>query len=80
MGTMARYTNEMSQRAVRMVAGLLGMNAETLWLWVHRPEVDASKLPGTTTEGAERIKRFKRGVAELRRAHVILKSASVFNA
>lgn len=92
---MARYTNEMRERAVRMVAevrsehphetaalrhvaGLLGMNTETLRLWVHRAEVDAGKRPGTTTDDAEEIKRLKREVAELRRANEILKSASVF--
>ncbi|MFC5729321.1 MULTISPECIES: transposase [Nocardioides] len=92
---MARYTNEMRERAVRMVAevrpehphetaalrhvaGLLGMNTETLRLWVHRAEVDAGKRPGTTTKEAEEIKRLKREVAELRRANEILKSASVF--
>lgn len=92
---MARYTNEMRERAVRMVAevrsehphetaalrhvaGLLGMNTETLRLWVHRAEVDAGKRPGTTTDEAEEIKRLKREVSELRRANEILKSASVF--
>ena len=92
---MARYTNEMRERAVRMVAevrpehphetaalrhvaGLLGMNTETLPLWVHRAEVDAGKRPGVTTDEAEEIKRLKREVAELRRANEILKSASVF--
>ena len=92
---MARYTNEMRERAVRMVAevrsehphetaalrhvaGLLGMNVETLRLWVHRAEVDAGKRPGTTTDEAEEIKRLKRENAELRRANEILKSASVF--
>ena len=92
---MARYTNEMRERAVRMVAevrsehphetaalrhvaGLLGMNTETLRLWVHRAEVDAGKRPGTTSDDAEEIKRLKREVAELRRANQILKSASVF--
>jgi transposase len=95
MGTMARYTNEMRERAVRMVAevrpehphetaalrhvaGLLGMNVETLRLWVHRAQVDAGVRPGTTSEEAEEIKRLKREVAELRRANEILKSASVF--
>ena len=94
---MARYTNEMRERAVRMVAevrpehpretaalrhvsGLLGMNVETLRLWVHRAQVDAGVRPGTTSEDAEEIKRLKREVAELRRANEILKSASVFNA
>ena len=92
---MARYTNEMRERAVRMVAevrpehphetaalrhvaGLLGMNTETLRLWVHRAEIDAGKRPGTTSDDAEEIKRLKREVAELRRANEILKSASVF--
>ena len=79
---MARYTNEMRERAVRMVAevrpehphetaalrhvaGLLGMNTETLRLWVHRAEIDAGKRPGTTSDDAEEIKRLKREVAEL---------------
>lgn len=92
---MARYTNEMRERAVRMVAevrpeqphetaalrhvaGLLGMNVETLRLWVHRAHFDAGVRPGTTSEDAEEIKRLKREVAELRRANEILKSASVF--
>ena len=92
---MARDTNEMRERAVRMVAevrsehphetaalrhvaGLLGMNVETLRLWVHRAQVDAGVRPGTTSEDAEEIKRLKREVAELRRANEILKSASVF--
>ena len=95
MGAMARYTNEMRERAVRMVAevrsehphepaalrhvaGLLGINVETLRLWVHRAEVDAGKRPGTTSDDAEEIKRLRRQVAELRRANEILKSASVF--
>ena len=92
---MARYTNELGERAVQMVAevrsehphetaplrhvaGLLGMNTETLRLWVHRAEVDAGKRPGTTSDDAEEIKGLKREVAELRRANEILKSASVF--
>ena len=64
--------------ALRHVAGLLGMNTETLRLWVHRAQVDAGIRPGTTSEDAEEIKRLKREVAELRRANEILKSASVF--
>lgn len=92
---MARYTNEMRERAVRMfsevrpehphetgalrhVAGLLGINPETLRLWVHRAQVDAGQRPGTTSEAAEEIKRLRRENAELRRANEILKSASVF--
>ena len=89
---MARYTNEMRERAVRMVAevrpehphetaalrhvaGLLGMNVETLRLWVHRAQVDAGVRPGTTSEDAEEIKRLKREVAELRRANEMADSS-----
>lgn len=92
---MARYTNEMRERAVRMVAevrpehphetaalrhvaGLLGINTETLRQWVRRDQIDSGQRPGTTTEDAEEIKRLRREVAELRRANEILKSASVF--
>jgi transposase len=95
MGTMAKYTSEMRERAVRMVAevrpehpttasairhvaGLLGMNTETLRVWIHRVEVDAGTKPGVTTDAAEEIKRLRRENAELRRANEILKSASVF--
>lgn len=92
---MARYTNEMRERAVRMVAevrpehphetaalrhvaGLLGINTETLRQWVRRDQIDSGQRPGTTSEVAEEIKRLRREVAELRRANEILKSASVF--
>ncbi|NYI78074.1 transposase [Nocardioides panzhihuensis] len=90
-----KYSDEMRERALRMVAealpdhpnqmaairhvaDLLGMNSETLRVWLRRSEVDAGTRPGVSTDAAEEIKRLRRENAELRRANEILKSASVF--
>ena len=64
--------------AVRHVAGLLGMSAETLRVWHRRREVDAGQRPGVPSDVAEENARLRREVAELRRANEILKAASVF--
>lgn len=64
--------------AVRHVAGLLGMSAETLRVWHRRREVDAGAKPGVPSDVAEENKRLRREVAELRKANEILKAASVF--
>ena len=63
--------------AVRHVAGLLGMSAETLRLWQRRYEVDAGVKLGVTTDAAAEIKRLQKENAELRKANEILKAASV---
>ncbi len=70
------HSNPMS--AVRHVAGLLGMSAETLRVWHRRREVDAGAKPGVPSDVAEENKRLRREVAELRKANEILKAASVF--
>lgn len=64
--------------AVRHVAGLLGMSAETLRVWHRRREVDAGVKPGVPSDVAEENKRLRREVAELRKANEILKATSVF--
>ena len=64
--------------AVRHVAGLLGMSAETLRLWQRRYEVDAGVKPGLSTDAAAEIKRLQKENAELRKANEILQAASVF--
>ncbi|WP_159500702.1 transposase [Microbacterium sp. 18062] len=64
--------------AVRYVAGLLGMSAETLRVWHRRREVDAGQRPGVTTHAAAEIRRLQKENAELRKANEILKAASVF--
>ena len=64
--------------AVRHVAGLLGMSAETLRVWHRRREVDAGQWPGVPSDLVEENARLRREVAELRRANEILKATSVF--
>jgi transposase len=64
--------------AVRHVAGLLGMSAETLRVWHRRREVDVGAKPGVPSDVVEENKRLRREVAELRKANEILKAASVF--
>ncbi|QEO10287.1 IS3 family transposase [Protaetiibacter larvae] len=74
----ARPSHPNMMSAVRHVAGLLGMSAETLRLWQRRYEVDAGVKPGLTTDAAAEIKRLQREIIELRKANEILKAASVF--
>lgn len=74
----ARPEHPTMMNAVRHVAGLLGMSAETLRLWQRRYEVDAGVKPGLTTDAAAEIKRLQKENAELRKANEILKAASVF--
>ena len=64
--------------AIRHVAGMLGMNAETLRVWARRVEVDEGRRPGVPSDVAAENARLRREVAELRKANEILKAASVF--
>ena len=64
--------------ATNHVAGRLGVNPETLWLWKKRVDVDAGQAPGTSSEAQVKIKRLKKQIAELKKANEILRSASVF--
>ena len=70
--------HENKSAAVRHVAGLLGMSPETLRTWARRVEVDASRVPGPTSEMVEENRRLRRENAELRKANEVLKAASVF--
>ena len=45
---------------------------------MRQARIDAGDRPGTTTEGARRIKELEKEVRELRRANAILRSASAF--
>jgi len=60
--------------AVRHVAGLLGMSAETLRVWHRRREVDGGQRPGVPTDVAEENKRLRRENAELRKANEVADS------
>jgi len=61
----------------RHVAGLLGMSPDSLRLWQRQAEVDAGVQPGITIDAAAEIKRLQKVNAELRKANVVLKAASV---
>ena len=64
--------------AITSISSKLGINHETLRVWVRRTQVDAGERPGLTTQERERLRQLEREVRELRRANEILKSASVF--
>jgi transposase len=60
------------------VAAKLGINRETLRLWVRQARIDAGAQPGTSSEDARRIAELERELKDLRRANEILRVASVF--
>ncbi len=64
--------------ALKRIGEQLGINAEKLRNWVTQAEVDEGHRPGTTTTDARRIAELERENRELRRANLILKSASAF--
>jgi len=64
--------------AISTIAGQLGVNHETLRIWVRRAETDAGQRPGLTTDELARMKELERENRELRRANEILKSAAAF--
>ena len=64
--------------ALKRIGEQLGINPETLRIWVIQAEIDEGHRPGTTTDDATRLAELEREVRELRRANAILKSASAF--
>ena len=68
-----------SGRPIAHVARDLGLPSETLRKYVRRVEADEGRRPDLpSAEEREEIKRLRKEVYELRRAHEILKAASVF--
>jgi transposase len=65
-------------KAVESIAAKLGVNHETLRVWVHRAETDAGQRLGLTSDERAKIKELERENKELRRANEILKAAAVF--
>lgn len=64
--------------AITAIASKIGCTPETLRSWVNKIEVDAGKLPGTTSEEAARLKALERENRELKRANEILRKAAAF--
>ena len=65
-------------KAIQSISKKLGVNHETLRIWVRRGEVDSGARPGLTTNERARIRKLERENKELRRANEILKAASAF--
>ena len=65
-------------KAIQSISKKLGVNHETLRIWVRRGEVDSGARPGLTTDERARIRQLERENKELRRANEILKAASAF--
>src|SRR3954464_9379849 len=64
--------------ACKRIGPQLGIVPDTLRAWCKQADIDDGLTPGTTTPGAEELKRLRRENAELRRTNEILKAASAF--
>ena len=84
-----KYSDELRERAVRLVAESgrpiahvakdLGVGAEALRLWVRQAEADAGQRKDLLASGErEELAALRRENRELRRANEILKAASAF--
>ena len=85
-----KYADELKERAVRLaleqkprpiaqVARDLGVEAESLRVWVRRAEADMGKRPGQPTSAElEELKELRKENARLKKANQILKDASVY--
>ena len=65
-------------KAIESISKKIGVNHETLRVWVRRAETDAGDRPGVTTDERARMKQLEKENKELRRANEILKAASAF--
>ena len=82
------YTSEFRARAVELVrsTGLskaqlacdLGVNTETLRLWVKQAEIDAGRRDGLTTDEKAELVRLRRAGAVLKEEREILQKAAAF--
>lgn len=89
MARPTKYSPELRERAVRLarqsdrsisaVARDLGINPETLRIWVRRDEADdGTRRDLLASAEREELTALRREVRDLKRANEILKAASVF--
>ncbi len=64
--------------AVLRIGPRVGVNPDTLRGWCNQADIDAGRIPGTTTTDAARIRELERENRELKRANEILLAASSF--
>ena len=67
-----------SGRSKAPVARDLGINPETLRLWVKQAEIDAGQRDGLTSAEKSELARLRREVAVLKEEREILKKAAAF--
>ena len=65
-------------KAIESISKMIGINHETLRIWLRQAETDAGARSGLTTDEREELSKLRRDVKELRRANEILKSAAAF--
>ncbi len=65
-------------KAIQSISAKLGINHETLRIWIRRAETDAGERPGLSTDERAEMKRLAKENKELKRANEILKAASAF--
>ena len=65
-------------KAIESISAKLGINHETLRIWVRRAETDNGERPRLTTNERARMKQLEKENKELKRANEILKAASAF--
>jgi transposase len=68
-----------SDKTVTQVARELGLNRETLRLWVTQDRIDQGDAEGLTTDERQELRRLRREVAELRmERELLVKAAALF--
>lgn len=65
-----------SDKTLTQIARELGLNRDTLRLWVKQDRIDQGEAEGLTTDERQELGRLRREVAELRMERKILKQAA----
>jgi transposase len=67
-----------SDKTVTQIAKELGLNRETLRLWVKQDRIDQGQATGLTSSERDELRRLRREVAELRLERDLLVKAAAF--
>ncbi len=67
-----------SDKTVTQIAKELGLNRETLRLWVKQDRIDQGEAEGLTSSERDELRRLRREVAELKLERDLLVRAAAF--